>query len=93
MSTTLASRLTCSLRTIRRYLDRYEEIEREVIGGNRVLLLMDTTYFGRSFGVRLFNDALSGKNLLMGVVKYETNVLYQQGIEALRQHYAIEACV
>jgi hypothetical protein len=28
-----------------------------------VVVLMDTTYFGRTFGVMLFKDAYSGKNL------------------------------
>jgi hypothetical protein len=52
---------------------------------------MDTAYFGRSFGVMLFKDAISGGNLLISAVKYETNALYVQGIAALRRYYHIEA--
>ncbi len=44
---------------------------------------MDTTYFGRSFGVMLFKDALTGKNLLSKFVKYETNQLYYEGLQEL----------
>jgi len=44
---------------------------------------MDTTYFGRGFGVMLFKDAYSGKNFYKQYVKYETNQLYAQGIAHL----------
>lgn len=46
---------------------------------------MDTTYFGRGFGVMLFKDALSGLNLYKIYVKTETNALYLQGVEHLKQ--------
>ena len=46
---------------------------------------MDTTYFGRGFGVMLFKDAYSGINLYKTFVKTETNQQYAQGIEYLRQ--------
>jgi len=49
----------------------------------QVVVLMDTTYWGRGFGVMLFKDALSGKNLLKYYVKNETNLLYQKGIQEL----------
>ncbi len=37
---------------------------------------MDTTYWGRGFGVMLFQDALNKENLLKYYVKIETNALY-----------------
>jgi transposase-like protein len=46
---------------------------------------MDTTYWGRNFGVMLFKDALSKENLLKYYVKYETNALYVQGISELQE--------
>ncbi|MDP2162143.1 MAG: hypothetical protein Q8K02_16810 [Flavobacterium sp.] len=46
---------------------------------------MDTTYWGRNFGVMLFKDALSKENLLKYYVKYETNALYMQGILELKE--------
>ena len=59
-----------------------------------VIVLMDTTYFGRGFGVMLFKDALSGLNLYKIYVKTETNQLYLQGIEHLKQRgFTIQAIV
>lgn len=46
---------------------------------------MDTTYFGRGFGVMLFKDSITGKNLYMLFVKHETNALYLEGAEYLRK--------
>jgi hypothetical protein len=46
---------------------------------------MDTTYFGRKFGVMLFKDALTGTNLHKQYVIYETNQLYAQGVYTLRE--------
>ena len=45
---------------------------------------MDTTYWGRAFGVMLFKDEITGENLLKYYVKNETNSLYKQGIEELK---------
>jgi hypothetical protein len=44
---------------------------------------MDTTYFGRGFGVMVFKDGLSGQILFKQYVKTETNSLYQKGIEEI----------
>ena len=46
---------------------------------------MDTTYWKRgSFGVMLFKDGMTGENLLKYYVRYETNILYQKGIDELK---------
>ena len=44
---------------------------------------MDTTYFGRVFGVMVFKDSLSGQILYKQYVKQETNKLYLFGIEQI----------
>ena len=44
---------------------------------------MDTTYFGRKFGVMVFKDSLTCKILLKKYVKHETNKLYFSGIEEI----------
>ncbi len=44
---------------------------------------MDTTYFGRSFGVMVFKDSLTGTILYKQYVKQETNQLYLKGIEEI----------
>lgn len=46
---------------------------------------MDTTYWGRNFGVMLFKDALTKENLLKYYVKNETNSLYVSGITELHR--------
>jgi hypothetical protein len=44
---------------------------------------MDTTYFGRKFGVMIFMDSFTGQILYKQYVKNETNALYYQGIEEI----------
>lgn len=50
----------------------------------RIIVLMDTTYWGRIFGVMLFKDSITKENLLKYYVKSETNAKYKQGIEELK---------
>jgi len=55
---------------------------------------MDTTYWGRKYGVMLFKDAMTGRDLLWYFVKSETNALYAQGIAELeKKGYEILALV
>lgn len=79
----LASKHGCLVRTIQRKIDVYHvsTIEPEV---RRVIVLFDTTYWGRNFDVMLFKGAISGQNLLKYYVNYETNALYKQGINSLK---------
>lgn len=44
---------------------------------------MDTTYFGRKFGVMVFKDSITGQILYKQYVKQETNKLYLLGIEEI----------
>lgn len=44
---------------------------------------MDTTYFGRGFGVMAFKDSLTGVFLYKCYVKYETNALYAKGLKII----------
>jgi hypothetical protein len=54
----------------------------------------DTTYWGRNFGVMLFKDAVTKENLLQYYVKHETNALYIQGINELKNKgFIIQAIV
>ena len=46
---------------------------------------MDTTYWGRNFGVMLFKDSYTGENLLKYYVKAETNALYILGVNELKK--------
>ncbi len=89
----LAQKYNCSIRTIQRKIDLYEPIYSRRFA-KEVVVLMDTTYWGRNFGVMLFKDAISKDNLLKYYVKTESNKLYRKGIEELESAgYTINAIV
>lgn len=55
---------------------------------------MDTTYWGRGFGLMLFKDWITKENLLWYFVKTETNLLYTEGDnELVTQGFGIAAVV
>lgn len=78
----LADKYGCSARTIKRKLDAYTPPLGTAQPG-KVVVVMDTTYWGRRYGAMLFKDALTGRDLLWYFVKNETNALYAQGIAEL----------
>ena len=89
----LAEKYGCSPRTIKRKLDAYTP-PRGTASPCKVVVVMDTTYWGRKYGVMLFKDALTGRDLLWYFVKNETNALYAQGIAELESKgYEIPAVV
>jgi hypothetical protein len=89
----LAAKYKCSIKTIQRRLDHYC-VAHTPVSSRSVIVLMDTTYWGRGFGVMLFKDAISKANLLKYYVKYETNALYVSGIEELKSRgFSIVAIV
>lgn len=79
----LAKQYNCSKRTIQRKIDLHK-VSIPKKEPRKVVVLMDTTYWGRNFGVMLFKDAYTKENLLKYYVKKETNALYIQGINALK---------
>lgn len=78
----LAKQYKISTRTVQRHL-KSVIVHIPTQAPCPIVLLMDTTYFGRVFGVMLFKDAYTGKNLLKYYVKSETNQKYKEGIETL----------
>ncbi|GAB4459183.1 MAG: hypothetical protein Fur0028_12940 [Bacteroidales bacterium] len=78
----LGNRYQCSAKTIQRYLDSVK-LDRTTTFNSIANVLMDTTYFGRGFGVMVFKDSLSGEFLYKCYVKYETNALYIKGLETI----------
>jgi hypothetical protein len=55
---------------------------------------MDTTYFGRKFGVMVFKDSNTGQILYKQYVKQETNKLYLYGVEEItRRGIKIQAII
>jgi len=59
-------------------------VEPDSIEPGDVVVVMDTTYFRRMFGVMVFRCPHRKKNLLWQFLPYETIAAYKQGIEELR---------
>ena len=89
----LSLKYQCSSRTIQRLLDKAVVVPRTDFSDVAVVL-MDTTYFGRNFGVMVFKNALDGVVLYKKYVRYETNALYLSGIaEISRRGISIQGIV
>lgn len=83
----------CSTKTISRKLHAYQ-VHRNQPTPRKVAVIIDTTYFGRGVGIMFFMDSYTNEVLLRYHVKYETNILYKQGIELLkRRGFEIEAII
>lgn len=81
----LSKKYKCCARTIQRKIDSYV-VHIEPKTPRKVVVLMDTTYWGDNFGAMLFKDSVTKENLLKYYVKYETNSLYKKGIEELKSN-------
>ena len=58
------------------------------------IFVMDTTYFGRNFGVMVFKDSITGKILYKEYVKTETNQSYLAGVrEITRRGIRIQSVI
>lgn len=89
----LAKKHNCSKRTIQRKIDLHQ-VSITSKDPRKVVILMDTSYWGHRFGVMLFKDAITKENLLKYYVKSETNALYKRGINQLQeQGFVISAIV
>ena len=80
----LADKFGCSTKTIQRKLDKVLIVKRNEFSSVAVVI-MDTTYFGRGFGVMVFKNSLDGVILYKQYVRYETNALYLAGISEIRR--------
>ena len=89
----LAFKYNCSIKTIQRKID-VTKIQYETTFSSVANVLMDTTYFGRKFGVMVFKNSLTGQILFKQYVKQETNKLYLSGIEEItRRGIKIQAII
>jgi hypothetical protein len=89
----LAAKYHCSVKTIQRKIDSVK-ISQSNNFASIANVLMDTTYFGRKFGVMVFKDSLGGQVLYKQYVRQETNKLYLQGIEEIaRRGIKIQAII
>ena len=78
----MAKKYGCSSKTIQRRLDTIKPIKNTNFN-QEANVLMDTTYFGRKFGVMVFKDSISNDILFKQYVKIETNLLYLKGIKEI----------
>ena len=89
----LAEQFNCSTKTIQRLLDKVVIDKRKEFSGVAVVI-MDTTCFGRGFGVMVFKNSLDGVVLYKQYVRYETNALYLLGIsEIIRRGITVQGIV
>lgn len=89
----LATKYNCSIKTIQRKIDSVK-VQRQNTFPCVVNVLMDTTYFGKKFGVMVFKDSLSGQTLYKKYVKHEANKLYLEGLEEIaRRGIKIQAII
>lgn len=79
----LSVRYGVSSRTIRRDLSGMRYVQK--ISKNKdVTIQLDTTYWGRNFGLMVIKDALRNKILWRKYVRYETIKDYLEGVEWLK---------
>ena len=89
----MSSQFGCSTKTIQRMLDKAHIIQRKEFSSVAVVI-MDTTYFGRGFGVMVFKNSHDGVILYKQYVRYETNSLYLSGIsEIVRRGITVQGIV
>lgn len=79
----LAEQYKCSRQTILRHL-KAAIPKAQFATPSKANVIMDTTYFKRSFGIMVLMDSISGKALFVSEVKYEANELYAQAIGSLK---------
>mgnify|MGYP003087976021 FL=1 len=79
----LAAACGCSRQTILRHLKKAAP-KAQFAAPQCANVVMDTTYFGRRFGIMVLFDSISGKALSVTEVKNETNALYAEAIGSLK---------
>ena len=89
----LSNKYGLSVPTIQNELDKYD-LEKYVVKPRKVMIVMDTVYFRRSFGVMVFRDWYEKENLSWRFVVYETIAQYKDGVEGLKKKgFTIEGIV
>ena len=82
----LAEKNVVSIRTIERDLEGMRYVQK-VSKDKEVVIQMDTTYWGRNFGLMVIKDAYRNKILWRKYVRYETIADYVEGVCWLREHH------
>jgi hypothetical protein len=72
-----------SVRTAQRSIDKVV-VKLDTMQAGQTVIIMDTCYFGRGFGVMVFRDYSARKNLYWKYVEHESIAEYVSGIEYLK---------
>lgn len=89
----LSIKYKISKNTIRRKLNKVQ-VPLIISSQKDVVVLMDTSYWGRNFGVCVLKDAYSGFVLWRKYIKHETLAIYQEGVDWLEDNgFYIEGIV
>ena len=81
----LAAKYGVSVRTIERDLEGMHYVQK-VSKDKSAVIQMDTTYWGRDFGLMAIKDAYRNKILWRKYVRYETIAGYLEGVSWLKEH-------
>lgn len=73
------------MRTIQRYIEKAPKSQANIIEGKYLNIIMDTTFFGREFGVPVLINSLKKKVIYHRFVKTEKDVYYQLALNQLRE--------
>ena len=89
----LSKHYDISRNTVRRKLDTVR-VHRIISSSKNVVILIDTTYWGRNFGVVVIKDSHTKRILWRKFVRHETLADYKEGIDWLENHkFNIEGIV
>ena len=81
----LANKYQCSIRTIQRYVLNAPKTILNPPENNTLNLLIDSSFWGREFGVLVLMDSLSKKVVYHQIIKSEKDVYYFIAINKLRE--------
>lgn len=89
----IAAQEKLSVRWVQKLIDRVE-LRQEILLPRSVVIVMDTTYFRRTFGVMVVRCPHQKQNIFWEFVAYETVERYVSLVQKLRQHgWYIQAIV
>jgi hypothetical protein len=90
----LAAKYNISVRTVQRQLDKVIASNCNEVAQKDVIVLMDSTFWGRGFGVMVFKDALSKATLYKRYITTEKTLYYIEGLQEIKNKgYRISAVV
>ncbi|MDP0023211.1 transposase, partial [Glaesserella parasuis] len=90
----LAVKYHCSVRTIQRYIDKAPTTALKLPLNRYLNIIMDTTFFGRYFGVLVLMDSNSNNVISHYFVRTEKDIYYKLALNGLREKdYIIQSIV